>query len=293
MASFVTTTTLRSIRPRLQFAALTHELPALVEGLKSIGVGTIIDFAREHRPAKESARVAEVIATRMHEFPSAMHAVKLSALGIEENHETAAAHMRNIAARAATLGTSVCVDAEENALHGNYSKTAFDLMRDYNTGARAASGYPTVFKTYQMYRADAVDELTRDIEIAKSTGFALGAKLVRGAYLRVDRNSGALLPDKAAVDKSFEKGLGITLEDANDHVTTLVATRNIANIEQALEHENGDRCVYAQLLGMDDETTNRLLQEAPGSVLKYVPFGSIVELSPYLYRRLLERMSWS
>ena len=257
MASFVTTTTLRSIRPRLQFAALTHELPALVEGLKSIGVGTIIDFAREHRPARESARVAEVIATRMHEFPSAMHAVKLSALGIEEDHESAAGHMRNIAARAATLGTSVCVDAEENALHENYSKTAFDLMRDYNTGARAASGYPTVFKTYQMYRADAVDELTRDIEIAKSTGF------------------------------------GITLEDANDHVTTLVATRNIANIEQALEHENGDRCVYAQLLGMDDETTNRLLQEAPGSVLKYVPFGSIVELSPYLYRRLLERMSWS
>ena len=78
--------TLRSLRPRLQFAALTHELPAVVEGLRQMGVGTIIDFAMEHRPAAESAHVAHVIASRLNEFPSAMHAVKLSALGSEENH---------------------------------------------------------------------------------------------------------------------------------------------------------------------------------------------------------------
>jgi proline dehydrogenase len=281
-----------ALRPTLRFAALTHELGPLVEGLRGLGVGTIIDFAREHRPTRESAQVAHVIAERMNEFPSAMHALKLSALGSEENHATAERHARNIARRAAQLKTSVCIDAEENALHAAYSRTAFDLMREYNTSQNDGGEYPTVFKTYQMYRADAVDELREDIERSRDLGFTIGAKLVRGAYLRLDRKTGALLPNKALVDKSYERGLEIALQSGNDHVTTLVATRNVANIDQALEHKNKGRVLYAQLLGMDDETTNRLLEQE-ANVLKYVPFGRFSELSPYLYRRLLERMHWS
>ena len=282
----------RALRPTLHFAALTHELRPLVEGLRNAGVGTIIDFAREHRPTRESAQVAHVIAERMNEFPSAMHALKLSALGSQEDHATAERHVSNIARRAATLKTSVCIDAEENALHAAYSRTAFDLMQKYNTVQTDGGEYPTVFKTYQMYRADAVDELLEDIERSRELGFAMGAKLVRGAYLRLDRNTGALLPNKEMVDKSYERGLEITLANGNDHVTTLVATRNTANIDQALEHENTARVLYAQLLGMDDETTSRLLEQK-ANVLKYVPFGRLSELSPYLYRRLLERLSWS
>ena len=157
---------------------------------------------------------------------------------------------------------------------------------------RTKGKLPVVFKTYQMYRADSLDELKKDIELSKELGFELGAKLVRGAYLRMDRNTGALLPNKAMVDKSYELGLEAALRNGNDHVTTLVATRNVANIEQALEHENSDRVLYAQLLGMDDDLTNRLLEQKV-KVLKYVPFGRLKELSPYLYRRLLERLSWS
>ena len=115
---------------------------------------------------------------------------------------------------------------------------------------------------------------------------------MRGAYLRLDRKTGALLPNKPMVDKSYERGLEIVLRNGNDHVTTLVATRHVANIDQALEHKNKGRVLYAQLLGMDDETTNRLLEQE-ANVLKYVPFGRFSELSPYLYRRLLERMHWS
>ena len=286
--------TLRSLRPRLQFAALTHELPAVVEGLRQMGVGTIIDFAMEHRPAAEAAHVAHEIAARLNEFPSAMHARKLSALGSEENHSRAEAFARGIVRRAAELDTAVCIDAEENALHTAYAKTAFGLMERYNAKSvdRTEGKLPVVFKTYQMYRADSLDELKKDIELSKELGFELGAKLVRGAYLRMDRNTGALLPNKAMVDKSYELGLEAALRNGNDHVTTLVATRNVANIEQALEHENSDRVLYAQLLGMDDDLTNRLLEQKV-KVLKYVPFGRLKELSPYLYRRLLERLSWS
>jgi hypothetical protein len=259
-----------------------------------MGVGTIIGFAMEHRPAAESAHVAHVIASRLNEFPSAMHALKLSALGSEGDHSRAEAFASGIVRRAAELDTAVCIDAEENALHTAYAKTAFGLMERYNTKSvdRTEGKLPVVFKTYQMYRADSLDELKKDIELSKELGFELGAKLVRGAYLRMDRHTGALLPNKAMVDKSYEPGLEAALRNGNDHVTTLVATRNVANIEQALEHENSDRVLYAQLLGMDDDLTNRLLEQKV-KVLKYVPFGRLKELSPYLYRRLLERLSWS
>ncbi|CEF97608.1 Proline oxidase [Ostreococcus tauri] len=285
---------LRSLRPKLHFAALTHELPALVNALADMGLGTIVDYAREHRPAAEATEVASVIAGRMNEFPNAMHALKLSALGSEDDHAEAERHARVLAMRARELRTSVCVDAEENALHAGYSRTAFDLMREANALADDPDRprYPTVFKTYQMYRADAVDELTKDIEMSRELGFELGAKLVRGAYLRLDRNSGALLPNKPMVDKSYERGLEIALQKGNGHVSTLIATRNIDNIEQALEHENNHRVLYAQLLGMDDDVTNRLVEKKM-KVLKYVPFGRLSELSPYLYRRLLERLHWS
>jgi len=285
---------LRSIRPKLHFAALTHELPCILQALSSLGVGTIVDYAREHRPSAEAAAVAGVIATRMNEFPNAMHALKLSALGSEDDHQAAERHASNLARRAAELRTTICIDAEENALHRAYSKTAFDLMHEYNSPIDSSDGpkNPTVFKTYQMYRQDAVDELVADIERSRELGFELGAKLVRGAYLRLDRNTGALLPNKAMVDRSYERGLEIVLADANDHVSTLVATRNLDNIEQALEHENNDRVIYAQLMGMDDEVTNKLA-ERKMNVYKYLPFGGLSELSPYLYRRLLERLSWS
>jgi hypothetical protein len=238
--------------------------------------------------------VAHVIASRINEFPSAMHALKLSALGSAEDHARAEKFARGLASRAAELDTTVCIDAEENALHAAYARTAFDLMQRYNAKSvdRDERKTPVVFKTYQMYRADSLDELTKDIEASKELGFELGAKLVRGAYLRLDRNTGALLPNKAMVDKSYELGLEVALKNGNDHVTALVATRNESNIEQALEHENSNRVLYAQLLGMDDDLTNRLLEQKV-KVLKYVPFGRLKELSPYLYRRLLERLSWS
>jgi len=289
---------IRHITPRFHFAALSHELPALVEGLRALGCGTIIDFAREHRPSAESHRVASVIAQRMHEYPSAMHAIKLSALGAQDDRALAARHATNIAALAARLNTSMAVDAEENSLHKSYSETASALMEKYNAKIDGSSGFapgaamPTVFKTYQMYRADSVDELEKDIEIAKNRGYTMGAKLVRGAYLRLDRDSGALLPTKAATDASYAKGLETALSSANGHVMALVATRNMDNIEQALASENTDRAVFAQLLGMDDETTSRLVEER-ARVFKYVPFGNgITDLTPYLFRRFLERLSW-
>ena len=286
---------IRRVTPALHFAALSHELPALVEGLRALGCGTIIDFAREHRPAAESHRVAGVIAQRMQEYPNAMHAIKLSALGAEDDAALAARHATNIAALAAKLKTSMAVDAEENSLHKSYSQTASALMEKYNEkigSAFAPGAMPTVFKTYQMYRADSVDELEKDIEIAKTRGYTMGAKLVRGAYLRLDRDSGALLPTKDATDASYAKGLEVALNSANGHVMALVATRNVNNIEQALASENNDRAVFEQLLGMDDETTSRLVEEH-ARVFKYVPFGNgITDLTPYLFRRFLERLSW-
>ena len=137
---------------------------------------------------------------------------------------------------------------------------------------------PHVFKTYQMYRAAALKELEMDLRAAERHGIKLGVKLVRGAYL--GKQSG-LLPNKREVDKSFREGLNMSL-GASENVHTLLATHNSEDIKfaRACTH---NRYKIAQLLGMGDDFPD----------YRYVPFGSLSELTPYLYRRFVERLKWS
>ena len=70
--------------PLLRVAAMSHELPRVVESLRWKGIGAIVDYAVEHQPPTETRRVANVIERTIVEMPEAMHAIKLSALGLEE-----------------------------------------------------------------------------------------------------------------------------------------------------------------------------------------------------------------
>ena len=81
--------------PLLRVAAMQHELPCVLESLRSRGIGAIVDYAREHQPPTETSRVANVIECAIESFPEAMHAMKLSALGLEQA-PTAAGRSKNV-----------------------------------------------------------------------------------------------------------------------------------------------------------------------------------------------------
>ena len=208
----------------------------------------------------------------------------------------------DIAEMAREVGArGLCVDAEEDFLHEQVDAVSMKLMRTMNNKSDdgSASRNAAVYKTYQMYRQDSVEQLKRDIATAEREGFVLGAKLVRGAYLNADKGKpGVLFETKEETDKSYADGLAFALnkikekknENAPAGVKILLATRNKDNIQSALGHSEDVQ--FAQLMGMDDEVTLSLLNEGE-RVAKYFPYGKFTETLPYLWRRFLERASFS
>jgi len=252
----------------LRYAALNHELANVIQRVYARGSNIILDYAHENCPLSEADHLSAVTTKIMSSVPSAMFALKLTSFGSRESPSRANTHTRSVIEHGVRGGGRVCIDAEDVL----YPKLCYEYMRTFNREE------PRVYKTYQMYRRDALKELEMDICTSQKDGFILGAKLVRGAYLGKQRG---LLPTKDAVDASFRRGFDMTLS-AGPHVHTLAATHNKQDI-QTIRSVPHDRYAIAQLLGMDDDFPDYV----------YVPYGSLSELTPYLFRRLLERLKWS
>ena len=287
----------------LRFASLNFELKATVEAHREQGLQSLLIAALEHSENERKAEQTKKMATQtLLEFPNEMHAIKLSALGASFNESLCERLTMDIAEMAREVGArGLCVDAEEDFLHEQVDAVSMKLMRTMNTKSDdgSASRNAAVYKTYQMYRQDSVEQLKRDIATAEREGFVLGAKLVRGAYLNADKGKpGVLFETKEETDESFADGLAFALnkikekknENAPAGVKILLATRNKDNIQSALGHSEDVQ--FAQLMGMDDEVTLSLLNEGE-RVAKYFPYGKFTETLPYLWRRFLERASFS
>lgn len=249
----------------LRYAALNHELPRVIRDVYHSGSRVILDYARENCHPNDAQHVSNVNMKMIPTIPRSMVALKITSFGLPHMAE---AHMKKIIQHSINNRVQVCIDAEE-ILHPQIST---DLMIQFNKYE------PHVFKTYQMYRRDALKELEVDINHFEKRGIQLGAKLVRGAYLG---KQVGLLPNKQEVDKSFRRGLEMTL-GASQNIHTLLATHNSEDIKYARMCPH-NRYKVAQLLGMNEDFPDYV----------YVPFGSLSELTPYLFRRFLERLKWS
>ena len=285
----------------LRFASLNFELKATVKAHREQGLRSLLIAALEHSENERKAEKTKTMATQtLLEFPNEMHAIKLSALGASFNESLCERLTMDIAEMAKEVGArGLCVDAEEDFLHEQVDAVSMKLMRTMNNKSGGSAGKnAAVYKTYQMYRQDSVEQLKRDIATAEREGFVLGAKLVRGAYLNADKAKGVLFETKEETDKSFADGLAFALnkikqkknENSPAGVKILLATRNKDNIQSALGHSEDVQ--FAQLMGMDDEVTLSLLNEGE-RVAKYFPYGKFTETLPYLWRRFLERASFS
>jgi proline dehydrogenase len=223
----------------------------------------------------------------------------LEGLTAEEREEWHAVslRMRRICETAAVRKVGVLVDAEETWIQGPVDVLTILMMEQFNRGR------VVVYNTVQLYRSDRLDFLHDSYEAAVQRDFILGAKLVRGAYMEKERKRAEALgtvspiqPDKESTDRDYNAGVAFSIEHL-DRIAVIVASHNeysnlyaVQLLQQRglpLDHPH---IHFSQLYGMSDNITFNLAK-ASCSVSKYLPFGPIKDVVPYLMRRAQENSS--
>jgi proline dehydrogenase len=191
----------------------------------------------------------------------------------------------------------VLVDAEETWIQDPVDALTILMMDTFNK-ERAV-----VYNTIQHYRHDRLQFLKDSHEAAEERKFILGAKLVRGAYMEKERKRAAekgypspIQPDKESSDKHYNEGVDFCISHL-DRIALIVASHNeYSNLlaTKLLQQKglplNHPHVHFSQLYGMSDNITFNLAH-AGCSVSKYLPFGPINDVIPYLMRRAQENTS--
>lgn len=195
------------------------------------------------------------------------------------------------------LDVPVLIDAEETWIQPVLDDMVMSLMARYNKEKAI------VQNTYQMYRHDSIERIKQHHRMSLEGGFKFGLKIVRGAYMEKERNRAAELgypspiqPDKPATDRDFDDIIRYFI-DHLDTIDFMVATHNEDSslllarlIDEYNLPRNHPGIYFSQLYGMSDHITYNLA--AMGyNVAKYVPYGAVKTMMPYLFRRAEENSS--
>ncbi|XP_070241733.1 proline dehydrogenase 1, mitochondrial isoform X2 [Bos mutus] len=202
-----------------------------------------------------------------------------------------------LAKKANQVGVRLMVDAEQTYFQPAISRLTLEMQRRFNVER------PLIFNTFQCYLRDAYDNVILDVELARREGWCFGAKLVRGAYMAQERARALevgyedpINPTYEATSAVYHRCLDYVLEELkhNARAAVMVASHNEDTVRFTLRRMEelglhpADRQVYfGQLLGMCDQISFPLGQ-AGFPVYKYVPYGPVMEVLPYLSRRALE-----
>ena len=191
----------------------------------------------------------------------------------------------------------IFIDAEESWIQNKLDRIVESMMAIYNRDECI------VHNTFQMYRHDRLQHIKDGIEKAKREGYKYGGKVVRGAYMEKERERAAemdypspIQPDKISTDIDFNAAIKLMVEEI-EHCAMCCATHNehSSHLLVTLMKENNiakddKRIYFAQLLGMSDNISFNLAHHGY-QVAKYVPYGPIKEVMPYLLRRADENTS--
>jgi proline dehydrogenase len=223
----------------------------------------------------------------------------LQSLSPEEQAEWQRVHdrMEKICNVASASGIGVLIDAEETWIQDPVDMLTMLMMDKFNKEKAV------VYNTAQLYRHDRLAFVRDSIEAAEKRNFVLGIKLVRGAYMEKERERAAakgypspIQPDKESTDRDYNESLRLCVEHI-DRVAFIVASHNeYSNLlttqlldARGLSHHH-PHVHFSQLYGMSDNITFNLAK-AGCSVSKYLPFGPIRDVIPYLMRRAQENTS--
>jgi proline dehydrogenase len=194
-------------------------------------------------------------------------------------------------------GVRIMIDAEDHCYQDFVDEVVMEMAEKFNRD-RAI-----VFNTYQMYRWDRLEVFRKDLERARLKNFYLGIKFVRGAYMERERKRAAesgypspIHPDKESTDRDYDEALKYAVENI-DRVSIFNGTHNEKSslyLTRLMEENNiardDERCYFSQLYGMSDHISFNLAEEGY-NVAKYLPYGPVRHVLPYLIRRTEENTS--
>ncbi len=192
---------------------------------------------------------------------------------------------------------NLLIDAEHSWIQDAIDDIVRDMMRRFNREKLV------VYNTYQLYRHDKLASLKADYALAETDGFLLGAKLVRGAYMEIERERAErkgypspIQPNKAATDLDYDEAIRFCLDNI-ERVGLMAGTHNEASSRLLVDEmdvrdlpRNHPHIHFAQLLGMSDHISFNL-GEGGYNVAKYMPYGPVKAVMPYLFRRAAENTS--
>lgn len=204
-----------------------------------------------------------------------------------------------ICSTAAKLGVGVMIDAEESWIQDPIDYIAYLMMEKFNKEK------VVVYNTIQLYRSDRLQFLRVSYAHAEKNTYHAGFKLVRGAYMEKERERAEkwgypspIQLDKFRTDKDYNEAIALAFEKI--HTCSLIVASHNENsnllaanlaLKTGIAH-NHNHLHFSQLYGMSDNLTFNLA-DAGFNVSKYLPFGPVEEVIPYLMRRAQENSSVS
>lgn len=289
------------------------------EHLMEYGVRTILDYSVEGEKTEKGfeATKEEIVRTLIHggkHDAVAFSCFKLTGLASFELlakvqsgqplSEAETASFERVKGRVWEIGEAakandlpIFIDAEESWIQDVIDGIAEEMMEAFNQEK------PLIWTTTQHYRHDRLAYLEGLIERSTEKGFVLGVKLVRGAYLEKENRRAEekgyptpMQPNKAATDHDYDAAIRLCMENLN-HVAVCAGSHNqqssalLAELAAARGlAANHPHVWFAQLLGMSDNISFNL-GHAGYNVAKYLPYGPVLSVMPYLIRRAEENTS--
>lgn len=287
--------------------------------LAGSNIKTILDYSSEGNETDDSFTnvVSEIIATidkaaKGKDIPFAVF--KMSGIAshsllfkisrqviLDDNEQLEQAKLKNrvdfICRHAYEQNVPVLIDAEESWIQKAIDDLVEEMSHKYNTS------HAIVFNTLQMYRTDRLDYLAKQIEIANKGNFYLGFKLVRGAYIEKENDyasknqiKSAVYQNKESTDNAFDSATELCFRNIQ-RVSICLATHNEESTVKLIKlmkaegvSNNDSRIWFAQLYGMSDHISFNLAKLGY-NVAKYMPYGPVKSVVPYLIRRAEENTS--
>ena len=226
-----------------------------------------------------------------------VHAGGLLTKEEDDEFQRSSDRVLTVCAAAEAANIHVLIDAEETWIQKPIDLIVNRAMAKHNTHS------PIVYNTFQMYTHARLEFLRQSIAEAEKGGYMLGAKLVRGACMEKERAralagnyESPIQPDKESTDRDYDTAVELCMKHL-DKVGLFVGTHNekscLLAAKLAIEgHQeaNNNHLWFSQLYGMSDNISFNLA-DAGFQVVKYLPYGPVEDVMPYLMRRAQENTS--
>ncbi len=295
------------------------ECDKAIHDLGKFNIGTILDYSVEGKVSEHDldACATETIATivRAKKDTNIPFSVfKVTGLGRMEILEKVSAkkelthaedkefarvchRVGNICKAAHDAGIPVFIDAEHSWIQNAIDELANQMMALYNIRK------PIVYNTFQLYRNDRLEFLKHSFDLSVKGNYYLGAKLVRGAYMEKERARAIannypspIHTTKQETDNDYNAAMSFCVQNI-DRIAICAGTHNedsslllVELMQKNNIHAHNKHIYFSQLLGMSDHISFNLAKEGY-NVAKYVPYGPVREVVPYLIRRAQENTS--